>query len=65
MNPSVFLQERARIFLFFRKTEKNEAYSATLFRVFAFAVFPEKRTFDRKLPSLLPSKLEAISFPLM
>lgn len=49
MNQSVFLQERTRIFLFFRKTKKNEACSAMLFHVFDFAVFPEKRTFDRKL----------------
>lgn len=65
MNQSVFLQERARIFLFFRKTEKNEACSATLFHVFDFAVFPEKWTLGRKHPSLLPSSLEGLSSPLM
>lgn len=33
--------------------------------LFCFVVFSDKWVFDRKLPSLLPSNVEKVCFPLM
>lgn len=51
-------------FLFWKDLE-SEACSSTLPHVLCLVVFPDNWAFDRELPSLLPSNVERIHFPLM